>query len=63
MENLKYHVFYMYEFHSAADTTIRVNDLYGGRVAKENSLLLVPKLSFWKFGPVEKALWTAGDPS
>lgn len=41
MENLKYRIIYEYEFRrgtSAAETTRRVNDVYGGRVAKENTV-------------------------
>ncbi|CAF4830065.1 unnamed protein product [Pieris macdunnoughi] len=41
MENLKYRIIYEYEFRrgtSAADKTRRVNDVYGGHVAKENTV-------------------------
>jgi hypothetical protein len=44
MENLKYRVFYEYEFHrgtTAAEIARRVNDVYGSCVAKENTV------SFW----------------
>ncbi|KAJ0183177.1 hypothetical protein K1T71_001153 [Dendrolimus kikuchii] len=39
MENLKYRIIYEYEFHrgtSATETARRINDVYGGGVAKEN---------------------------
>ncbi|KAJ0171403.1 hypothetical protein K1T71_012953 [Dendrolimus kikuchii] len=41
MENLKHHIIYEYEFHrgtSAAETARRINYMYGGGVAKENSV-------------------------
>ncbi|CAG9138326.1 unnamed protein product [Plutella xylostella] len=41
MENLKYRVIYEYEFHrgtSAAETALRINDVYGDGVAKENTV-------------------------
>ncbi|XP_064292196.1 histone-lysine N-methyltransferase SETMAR-like [Plodia interpunctella] len=41
MENLKYRVIYEYEFHldtSAAETARRVDDVYGSRIAKENTV-------------------------
>jgi hypothetical protein len=64
MENLKYRVIYEYEFHrgtSAAKMARRVNDVYGGCVAKENGLFLVPTFSLWIFRPAEQAPWTAGE--
>ncbi|KAJ0170190.1 hypothetical protein K1T71_014118 [Dendrolimus kikuchii] len=39
MKNLKYCIIYEYEFHrgtSAAETARRINNVYGGSVAKEN---------------------------
>ncbi|KAJ0172710.1 hypothetical protein K1T71_011849 [Dendrolimus kikuchii] len=41
MENLKYRIIYEYEFHrgtSVAKTARRINDVYGGGVAKENTV-------------------------
>ena len=59
IENLKYRV--IYEFHrstSAAETALRVNDVYGVRVAKKTqcvfgSNVLVLEISTYRRNPVD----------